>query len=167
MQEQFTELFLCEINRRIFDENFPRMKKCLAQLTEEEIWYRPNKNSNSMGNITLHLCGNLRQWLVAGLGEQKDVRERQKEFDERGPIPTAQLLQEVDIVAVDITEILNKVKSQDLIRDYSVQGFSENGIGILVHVVEHFSYHVGQMTYFVKALKNMDMGYYAGVELDS
>ena len=166
MQDQFTTLFLQEIHRRIFDENFPRLKKCLGELTEEEIWERPNENSNSMGNIALHLCGNLRQWVIAGLGEQEDVRERQKEFNERGPLPVDQLLEKIETVVVDIAKVLENVKAEDLVRDYTVQGFSENGISILVHVTEHFSYHVGQMTYFVKAVKDMDMGYYAGVQLD-
>ena len=166
MQDQFTTLFLQEIHRRIFDENFPRLKKCLGELTESEIWQRPNENSNSMGNIALHLCGNLRQWVVAGLGEQEDVRERQKEFDERGPLPVEQLLEKIETVAIDIAKVLEHVKAEDLVRDYTVQGFAENGISILVHVTEHFSYHVGQMTYFVKAIKDMDIGYYAGVQLD-
>jgi len=77
---QFSEVFIEEIKRRLFIECFPRLEQCLHTLTEEDIWYRPNANSNSVGNITLHLCGNVRQWVIAGLGGHQDVRERQKEL---------------------------------------------------------------------------------------
>jgi len=161
----FTTLFLEEIKRRIFEENFPRMRKCLSQLSEAEIWQRPNENSNSMGNLALHLCGNLRQWIVSGLGGAKDVRNRQQEFDERGPIALEIILDKIDAIEKDIAITLEKITLEDLLKVHSVQIYEENGISILVHAVEHFSYHVGQMTYFVKALKDMDMGYYAGEDL--
>ena len=142
-----------------------RLKKCLGELTEEQIWSRPNENSNSMGNIVLHLCGNVRQWIVAGLGEQIDIRQRQKEFDEKGPIPSAKMLQELDVLMAEVNDILDQVTPEDLLRKRPVQIYEESGLSILIHVVEHFSYHVGQMTYYVKMVKNMDMGYYAGQDL--
>ena len=72
---------LNEFRRRIFEEGLPRLKKCLAELTEEETWQRPNGHSNSMGNLVLHLNGNVRQWIVSGLGGRPDERKRQQEFD--------------------------------------------------------------------------------------
>jgi len=67
-----------------------RIKHCLGQLTDEQIWRRESDAMNSIGNLILHLCGNLRQWIVAGIGAEKDVRQRPKEFSERGPIPKAE-----------------------------------------------------------------------------
>lgn len=166
-KDEFKNLFLLEIQRRLFKEGVTRLKKCLAQLTEEEIWHRPNANSNSMGNITLHLCGNVRQWVIAGLGGAKDIRHRQQEFDEKGPIPVEKMLQDLDALMEEVEELLNQTSAEDLLKTYSVQGFRESGISILVHVTEHFSYHVGQMTYYVKLVKDMDMGFYAGKNLNA
>ena len=156
---------LAESRRRLLGESIPRLRKCMDQLTVEELWYRPNENSNSVGNLVLHLCGNVRQWLIAALGRQPDVRQRQQEFDERGPLPHAHLHELLDQLEKDIEKTLNQLTPSDLEQSYSVQGFAENGVSILVHVVEHFSYHVGQCTYFVKAHKDMDMAYY-GENLD-
>lgn len=66
--QQFCDALLAETRRRLFGESFPRLKKCLEQLSEEEIWHRPNPHSNSVGNLVLHLCGNARQWIASGLG---------------------------------------------------------------------------------------------------
>lgn len=165
--EKFHLLLIEEVKRRLLKEGVPRLKKCLAQLTEQEIWHRPNTNSNSMGNLVLHLCGNVRQWIVSGIGESIDTRQRQAEFDEKGPVALSKMLQDLDSLMTEVDTILDNLTPEDLTKAYLVQGFNESGISILVHVVEHFSYHVGQMTYYVKAIKDMDMGYYAGEDLDA
>ncbi|MEM6321921.1 MAG: DinB family protein, partial [Bacteroidota bacterium] len=169
-QDASTELadaFLTEIKRRLFKECVPRLKICLAELTDEEIWYRPNSASNSVGNLVLHLLGNVRQWVVAGLGGQKDIRERQKEFDEQGPIAVEEIIADLDILMAIVAQIIEKTTIEDLLTVRNVQGYQESGLSILVHVTEHFSYHVGQMTYIVKMLKNADIGYYEGHDLNA
>jgi len=163
----FRNAFIEETKRRLFKECVPRLKKCLGELTEEQIWYRPNEHSNSVGNITLHLCGNVRQWVIAGLGRQPDVRERQQEFDEQGPIATQILIQKVDDLMEEVSQVLDATTPDELLAKRFVQKiYEETGLSILVHVVEHFSYHVGQVTYVVKMLKDMDTGYYAGEDLN-
>ena len=134
-------------------------------MTEEEIWYRPNELSNSMGNIAIHLCGNLRQWVVAGLGGEADVRERQQEFDERGPIPIDQLMEMIQAIEEDTRAVIDRLDEAELLRIRPVQIYEESGTAILIHVVEHFSYHVGQLAYFVKAHRNEDVGFYEGQDL--
>lgn len=166
-KSEFTQLFLAEIHRRLFEENFVRLKKCLTELNETEIWYRPNAQSNSMGNLVLHLCGNLRQWVISTFDEVPDVRERQLEFEEKGPLPTMYLLDQIEAILLPLKRILRSISDEHLLKTYSVQGFEENGVAILLHAVEHFSYHVGQMTYYVKAKKAKDMGYYDGINLEA
>ncbi len=161
------QAILTETRRRLFEDSIQRLKKCLNFLTEAEIWYKPNEQSNSVGNLCLHLCGNARQWLMSGLGGHEDIRQRQLEFDEKGPLASAQLVGMLDQLQVDLEEVLSKVTAEDLIGSYRVQGFEESGFGIVMHVVEHFSYHVGQVTYFVKAHKNLDTGYFEGADLDA
>ena len=87
-----TRLFLASSQRLLAQQSLPRIVKCLQQLSEEEIWWRPNSSSNSAGNLVLHLCGNVRQWIISGLGGAEDRRERDREFAEQGPIPRQALV---------------------------------------------------------------------------
>lgn len=165
--QQVRDLLIQEVKRRLFEESIPRAKKCLSLLSEKEVWERPNENSNSVGNLILHLCGNVRQWLISAMGEQEDVRERQKEFDERGPLPTQDLIVLLDKLQTDAEKVLHAIPPKALLKSFQVQGFTESGISILVHIVEHFSGHIGQITYIVKAQKNIQTGYYENQNLDA
>jgi uncharacterized damage-inducible protein DinB len=156
---------VAEIRRRLLGESVVRLKQCLAMLTDEEIWYRPNHETVSIGNLVLHLCGNIRQWILSGLANEPDTRHRQAEFDEPGPIPSAALVVRIDEVAAGVARVLDGVTPELLVRTHAVQGFEETGVAILVHVTEHFSYHVGQITYAIKSRRAVDMGYYKGVDL--
>ncbi len=154
------QLFLQSIRQHLLEEGFPRLRKCLHELSEEEIWQRPNESSNAAGNLTLHLCGNLRQWLISTLGGAADTRQRAREFAERGPLPRQQLLDTLSELETEISALLPTLSPEQLLQTYEVQIFRTSGMGILVHVTEHFSYHLGQITYIVKMLKDRDMGYY-------
>lgn len=163
---EITELLKQEVHRRIVGEGVPRLRQCLGELSDEAIWRRPNEHSNSVGNLVLHLHGNVRQWLYAGLAKGEDTRQRHAEFEERGPIPRQILLGRLDDIVRIVEKVLAQVGEQDLATEHDVQGFRESGVAILVHVTEHFSYHVGQVVYFTKALLDMDMGFYSGVDLN-
>ena len=157
---------LQECRLRLFDESLPRIRKCLAELTVEEIWARPNEQTVSAGNLVLHLAGNVRQYVLATLGGVPDVRERQKEFDEPGPLPTAELLGRLEKAMAEVSTVLDRIDPSTLLQTHRVQGFVESGLSILVHVVEHFSYHTGQIAYIVKSRKNVDLGFYRGRNLN-
>lgn len=167
LDQSFLQLFTTEIKRRLFEESQVRLERCLNELSEADIWWRPNENSNSVGNLVLHLSGNARQWILAGLGGALDQRRRQAEFDERGPISRAELIQKVLDVMSEIDEVLDRLKPEDLERPVVVQGFEETGLSILIHVVEHFSYHVGQMAYIVKARLDKQTNFYGGINLEN
>ncbi len=160
------EIILKEAEYRLVQESVLRIKKCFAQLSDEEIWSRPNTNLVSLGNLILHLCGNVRQYILFGLGGHADQRERQSEFDHAEVIPKDQLLSELDQLMVEVKEVFSNLNSEDLTRQYTVQGMELTGFGIIMHVVEHFSYHVGQITWHTKLLKDMDMNYYDGKDLN-
>lgn len=154
-----------ECRRRLFDESAPRIRKCIAELSDEDLWYRPNPESNSVGNLVLHLCGNVGQYVISGLGGAPDVRERSKEFSERGPVARADLLSRLDRAMSEAAQVLERLDLATILDTRTVQGFEYDGVGILVHVVEHFSYHTGQIAYFVKSRKGIDLGFYRGVDL--
>lgn len=151
---------------RLRDESLPRILKCLDQLSEDEIWFRPNAETVSIGNLVIHLCGNVRQWIIATLGGQPDRRVRQSEFDETGPIPTAELRKRIESTLAEACAVLDSVDPASLLAERHVQGEVETGVSIIVHVVEHFSYHTGQITFAVKSRKGVDLAYYGERDLD-
>ena len=157
---------ITEVKRRIISESVPRIKKCLAQLTEEEIWHRPNEHVVSVGNLVLHLGGNLRQWVLSGLGGQPDHRQRDQEFSRTDHLPTGQLTRQLDELMEEVTQTLDQLTPENLVTVRRVQGYEESGVSILMHVTEHFSYHTGQITYYVKTRKNVDLQYYGGQDLN-
>lgn len=155
-----------EIRLRIITESIPRIRKCLDQLNEEQIWYRPNANSNAVGNLVLHLCGNARQWLIHGLAEVEDIRNRDYEFAASGQEGKVQLLDHLERLEKDLTAAIPKIVAQDLLVERTVQQhFSQLGVSMIVHAIEHFSYHTGQITYITKMIKDIDTAYYGHLDL--
>lgn len=154
-----------ETRRRILEEFIPRILKCLSLLSEEDVWFRPNKESNSIGNLVLHVEGNARQWIISGLGGAKDERNRKIEFEEKGPLPKIQLIEKLNLLYRDIEFILNKIDLKNLITVRRVQVFDETGLAILIHAIEHFSYHTGQIAYATKMITNSQLGFYADLNL--
>src|SRR5262245_19402176 len=90
---------------------WPKLRQCLEQMSEEDIWWRPNDASNSVGNLVLHLSGNITQWIVGGVGKQSVFRNRPAEFSAKGPMPKKELidrlkqtLEAADAVLAEIAE---------------------------------------------------------------
>ena len=148
------------------DENTDKIKKCLLELSEEEIWRRPNAASNSVGNLLLHLCGNIRQYAISSLGRRPDVRVRDAEFETRNDLTKTELFAKLSATVEEAIAVLKSIDSEELLRIRSVQGYSFSGIGIVIHVVEHYSYHTGQIAFWVKLLRDKDLGFYADVDLN-
>jgi uncharacterized damage-inducible protein DinB len=159
------DLLLSEAQRRL-DEGLGRIHKCLGILSDHAVWQRPNPQVVSVGNLVLHLTGNVGQWMVATLGELPDRRQRTQEFTENGPVDRVQLLGGLDRMVQQAKITLAGMDAAALERMYTVQGFQESGVAIVLHVVEHFSYHVGQITLHTKLQLEVDTGYYAGLQLD-
>jgi len=157
---------LSEVRRRLFEESFPRIKQCIGLLPEEDIWYRPNAVSNSIGNLVLHIAGNLRQWILSGLGNEEDNRHRIREFSERGPLSAERLLTLLQQLEEEIDELLDELSTEHLVATYRVQAFRETGISMLFHAVEHTAYHVGQITYITKWRTGSETNYYGGIDLE-
>ncbi len=160
------DLWVKEVNYRLFEESVPRIKKCLDELTEEEVWKRPNDNLSSIGNLTLHLMGNVTQYVIHGIGGAADDRIRDEEFSSSIRYRKSELTARLDKFEVEVRDALTRFKPSDLDRQFSIQGFDLTGIGVLTHIVEHFSYHTGQITWYTKFLKNKDMGYYGDLDLN-
>jgi uncharacterized damage-inducible protein DinB len=149
-----------------FEANTPRIQQCLDELTEAEVWLRPNGSSNSVGNLVLHLCGNITQYVLSSLGGQPDHRARDAEFAAEGGFTKQELWEKLAAVTAEAARIMAEASEAELLRVRSVQGFQMSGIGIVVHVTEHYSYHTGQIAFWIKQLKNKDLGFWADKDLN-
>jgi len=139
------------------EKYLPRIVGCLQLLSEKEIWWRPNNASNAAGNIVLHLSGNIRQWIISGLGGAVNARERDKEFSERGPIPRRMLIKQLKTTVEEACEIIDRIPAESLLQDFSIQGYRASGLEAIAHVYEHFAYHAGQITYLTKLKRGKDL----------
>ncbi len=148
------------------DESSLKISKCLEQLDETDVWRRPNKASNSIGNIMVHLCGNITQYILSALGEQEDKRERDLEFSISGGYTKGELKDMLEKVILSAKEVIRTASEATLLKEYTVQRFNLTGIGIIMHVVEHYSYHTGQIAYWTKIMNNQDLGLYDGIDLN-
>lgn len=165
LDKQLRKALVDEVLHRLYDESLPRILKCLDLLTNEQIWWRPNEPSNSVGNLVLHLCGNVNQWIYSGLGGFPDDRVRQAEFDTREFIASEDLKIALESTMENVRNVIEGVSVDEILRIRPVQTFEESGLSILIHVTEHFSYHTGQIAYITKMLVGKPLGFYDGITL--
>jgi uncharacterized damage-inducible protein DinB len=153
----FTVPILKEARRVLVEVYPPRIIRCLKLLSEEEIWWRPNRASNSVGNLVLHLQGNVRQWIISGLGRQPDQRDRDREFAEIGPMPRRTLLVGLRKTIKEADEVMATLSPSDLMRMFSIQGYNVTGLEAIGHVAEHFAFHAGQIIFVTKLKCGKDL----------
>jgi hypothetical protein len=127
-----------------------KIKHCLDQLTDEQVWWRSHPSLNSIGNLILHLCGNVRQWIIAGLGGAVDLRDRPSEFAERGPIPREELVHQLDTVVGQAGEMLGKQTARQLLELHRIQGFDVTGLAAIFDSVPHFRGHTLEIIHMTR-----------------
>ena len=141
-------------------EYLPKIERCLERLNDEQIWWRANEESNSIGNLVLHLCGNARQWIVCGLGFAPDSRKRDAEFAQRDPIARAELLRLLKSTLADVASVLRNLPPSTLLQKRTIQGAEVDVLEAIFHVTEHFSMHTGQIIMLTKILTATDLRFY-------
>lgn len=147
--------------------NLERIEGCLAKIKEEEVWIRPNDNSLSIGNQLLHLSGNLRQWIIHSLGGAADNRRRSNEFSTTTGQRKAQLEALLQATVAEAVLTIQQLTEEELLRERPVQAYHLSGAAALIHAVEHFSYHTGQIIFWTKQLRDQPMDFYGGQALDT
>lgn len=147
-------------------ESLRMIEKSMAQLNDEEVWEKPGPELNSMANLLLHLSGNIRQYIISSLGGQPDTRQRDLEFSQSGGASTEKLLAGFRATVAEAVTVIRGLTEKELLCLREVQGMEQDGIGIVIHVVEHLSYHTGQIAFWVKYRKNLDLDFYAGRDLN-
>ncbi len=166
LTRQAIDIVKAEFKRRIRQESLGRIETCLNVLSDNEIWYRHNENTNSLGNLVLHLDGNIRQYIISGVGGAPDDRNRAQEFSWEKPLERQELLHKIAQTIDEAITVVESLESERLSEQIRVQGFDESILSVLIHVIEHTSYHTGQITFYTKFVKNIDTGYYQGKDLD-
>lgn len=127
-----------------------RITHCVNQLNEEQVWWRSHPSLNSIGNLLLHLRGNVRQWIIAGVGGASDVRNRPAEFAERGPIPKAELLRKLEAVVRSANDVLNRLTARQLLEPRRIQGFDVTGAAAILNSVAHFRGHTQEIIHMTR-----------------
>lgn len=148
------------------DESMRMLGICLERLEGDRFWTRPNPASNSVGNLLLHLSGNIRQYVISGLGGVPDSRQREAEF-EAAEGPPEKVWQSFAETVSEARKVIRAATDSELLEVRSVQGFRMSGLGMVLHAVEHLSYHTGQIAYAIKAWLDTDLGFYDGVDLNA
>ena len=155
-----TTLFLEFSRHKLLEQYWPRLRECVEPLTAEQIWWRPNEASNSIGNLILHLNGNVRQWLVASFNRLEDERNRPAEFAAISSAMPAEPLDLLRATLDDASQVLSRLTEDDLLAPFEIQGHKVRGLDAVYQVVEHFGMHYGQILYISKYLSGKDLGFY-------
>jgi uncharacterized damage-inducible protein DinB len=138
-----------------------RIETCVAKLTPEQVWKRHSENENAVGNLLLHLAGNVRQWIISGVGGAADTRERPKEFAAREPLPPAELIARLRTTVQEAESVIRSIPASALLERITVQGNTVTKMEAVYTVLEHFAGHTFQIIFATKLLTSEDLGFYA------
>lgn len=152
--------YLAYSRRRLSGEYLPRLLRCIDEMSDEDLWWRPAENANSAGNLVLHLAGNVRQWIVSGIGGKPDARDRNSEFSERGPVARMELVGRIVSAVRDADAALAAFEPSRLMESRRIQVYDVTCLDAVSHVVEHFAQHLGQVIYITKLRRRIDLKFY-------
>lgn len=138
-----------------------RIDNCVRKLTPEQIWMRAGSNQNAVGNLLLHLNGNVRQWILHGVGGHPDLRDRDAEFAARGGAGANELLERLRTTVEESAALLQALPAGRLMEHTQNQGYDCTVLAAIYHVVEHFAGHTFQIIYAAKLATGEDLGFYA------
>jgi hypothetical protein len=142
--------FVAQARRRLVASR-DRIKHCVEQLDDAQVWWRPQESMNSIANILLHLCGNLRQWILSGIGRAADVRDRPKEFSEREPISRQELLLRLEEVIGAADKVLAGLTDATLLEPRRIQGFDETVLSAVFDTLAHLSGHTQEIVFITRS----------------
>jgi len=137
-----------------------RVDECLARLPADQVWAKGAPNENAIGNLVLHLCGNIRQWIVTGVGGASNTRDRDAEFAATGGVGISELRRMLRESVEEAVPVIEKQTAEQLARRIQVQDYEIAVLQAIYHVVEHFAGHTGQIIYATKMLTGEDLGFY-------
>jgi uncharacterized damage-inducible protein DinB len=149
-----------EYAARKLEDHWAQIRRCVGLMSEEQLWHRANSHSNSVANLLLHLRGNVGQWILGGIGGKEIERERQAEFDARGGVTREELIDGLDGVLAAACGVIRGMDADRLAWEFMIQSYRVSGIAAVMHVVEHFAFHTGQIVTTTKWLLDVDLSLY-------
>jgi len=155
-----SDAFLAQSREYLGVEYMAKIERAIEPLTTEQLWWRANEASNSIGNLMLHLAGNVRQWIVGGVGGADMTRDRAREFATRDILPAPALISELRQAVDEACAVLDRIDPLTLSERRQIQRFNTTVLGAIYHVVEHFSMHTGQIILLAKMQTGQDAGLY-------
>ncbi len=154
------EEFLERSRYYLATEYITKLRHCAAALPEEAGWRRAHESSNSIGNLLVHLTGNVRQWIVEGVGGTQVERDRASEFSRRDGGNAAELVQDLADAVAECSKVIASLTPADLERKCTIQGRDTTVLGAIYHVVEHFAMHTGQIVLLTKQYAPAQISFY-------
>ncbi len=151
------QTFLDKSRRLLVSDYLPKIERCLERLSDEDVWWRPDEASNSIGNLLLHLAGNVTQWAIGGVGKRAYTRDRQQEFDERRPLSGSDPLARLKTVVEEAEGVIRSIDAESLLSRRQIQGYDVTVLEAVYHVVEHFGMHTGQIIMLTKMRTGEDL----------
>lgn len=142
----------CQEAIHLLSQCLMKTEHCLNQLTEEQVWFRTHETANSIGNLILHLAGNLNQWAVSGVGGQSDTRSREQEFAARGDTTKNELLVQLKVAVQDASEVIQSLSQDDWLKPLQIQGFQVNAYAAIAHTTSHFVGHTHQIIFITRMI---------------
>ena len=152
------------VSRRQLQVRLQRVETCLGRLSDEQVWSRRHEVENAVGNLVLHLCGNISQWIVGGVGGAPVSRDRDAEFARREPLPVDDLVRRLRAAVREADAVLAGLTPDDLVEPRQIQGYEVTVLHAIYHVVEHLAEHTGQIIWATKGLTGKALDFYADLE---
>src|SRR5258707_1360926 len=154
------QAFIARAQSRQGEGFMEKIERFVERLNEQQIWWRANEQSKSVGNLLRHLSGNVRQWIVCGLDDATDSRDRDAEFAQRDEIPRAELFDRLKRTVDEAVATLARLDPDKLLEKHRIQGLEVSALEAILHVVEHFSMHTGQIILLAKMSAEIDLEFY-------
>lgn len=145
-----SEIFLSRSRYWLTKEYPIKLRLCVNALPRNAVWARPNETSNSIGNLLVHLTGNVTEWILGGVGGRAVKRYRAGEFEQKDGADGDALLDNLEKVLQEADAVLAGLTEEDLKRSIVIQARDTNVLGAIYHVVEHFAMHTGQIVLMTK-----------------
>jgi uncharacterized damage-inducible protein DinB len=152
-QKDLNAVALAALHSRITRIIPAQIRKCVEELSEEQLWWRPNDASNSVGNLVLHVSGSMRHYLSRGVGGIEYHRDRPSEFSERGPVPKADLLATFDETIAQAAQVLDSFDTSRFLEATDEQNYVPTMFDLIYNITIHLATHAGQIVYITKMLK--------------
>lgn len=144
--------FLSDSRGFLTQDYMPKIERCMSQLTEEQVWFRSDETSNSIGHLLLHLAGSTRYWAIEVIGGSSIGRIRQQEFVPPATVAPDRLMADLRAVVEEVDRLLAELPAVVLLDERKAREERATVLWCVYHIVEHFSMHTGQIISMTKAL---------------